>query len=223
MCGRFTYYTPPETLINDFFPEGLEVDGHFEPGYNIPPGVGIAMIRTTMNGPLLLTHSHWGFRPVWAGSKAPTPINARAESVATSGYFREAFAHHRCLIPANGWYEWQRTEAGKIPHYITPTDAERNSAIFFAGIWTPQEGDNTTACAIITEPASDQLQHIHDRQPVVLAPDCLADWLDPGRTDRDSIRAATRRLPTEQLHAYRVSTVVNNARHDSPDLIKQEP
>lgn len=221
MCGRFTYYTPPETLINDFFPDGLEIDGHFEPGYNIPPGVGIAMIRATMNGPLLLTHSDWGFRPVWAGDKAPTPINARAESVATSSYFRDAFAHHRCLIPANGWYEWRQTPSGKEPHYITPANPKQNPAIFFAGIWTPKEGDNTSACAIITEPASETLQHIHDRQPVVLDPSCLQEWLDPSRTDRDSIRSATHRLPTEQLEEFRVSTAVNNARHDSPDLIKR--
>ncbi len=220
MCGRFTFYTPPETLINEFDLDDLEVDGHFEPGYNIPPGVGIAMIRTTMTGSLLLTHSDWGFRPAWAGAKAPTPINARAESVATSGYFREAFAQHRCLIPANGWYEWRQTPSGKEPHYITPADARQNPAIFFAGIWTPHEGDHTTACAIITEPASDHLRHIHDRQPVVLDPGCLRDWLDPARTDRDSIRTATRRLPPEQLQAFRVSTAVNNARHDTPELIR---
>lgn len=111
--------------------------------------------------------------------------------------------------------------SAKEPHYITPANPEQNPAIFFAGIWTPKEGDNTSACAIITEPASEALKHIHDRQPVVLDPSCLPEWLDPSRTDRDSIRAATRRLPTEQLQEFRVSTAVNNARHDSPDMIKQ--
>ncbi|MBW0148982.1 SOS response-associated peptidase [Marinobacter arenosus] len=221
MCGRFTFYTPPETLINDFFPDGLEVDGHFDPEYNIPPGVGIPMIRTSMTGPLILTHSHWGFRPVWAGDKAPAPINARAETVATSRYFREAFAHHRCLIPANGWYEWKQTAQGKEPHYLTPANPERTPAIFFAGIWTPREGDDTTACAIITEPASEAFRHIHDRQPVVLDPACFPRWLDPSLTDRDGIRAATHRLPGDQLEAFRVSTDVNNPRHNTPDLINR--
>ena len=185
MCGRFTYYTPPDTLILEYFPEedfpgGIEIDGQFEPGYNIPPGTGIAMIRMTMNNSLLMAHAHWGFRPVWAeGKKAPSPINARAETVATSKYFREAFAHHRCLIPANGWYEWQQTDGGKTPWYISPTDGSKGSALFFAGVWTPREGDDTTACAIITEPATEQLKHIHDRQPVVLDPSCLRDWLNP--------------------------------------------
>ncbi|AOY88426.1 hypothetical protein BKP64_09755 [Marinobacter salinus] len=221
MCGRFTFYTPPETLILDYFPEGLEVDGHFEPNYNITPGIGIPMIRMTMNGTLILAYSHWGFRPVWAGDKAPSPINARAESVATSKYFREAFSHHRCLIPANGWYEWKQAEQGKEPHYVAPVDEKKHPVIFFAGLWTPREGDETTACAIITEPASESLKHVHDRQPVVLEPSCLKHWLDPALTDRESIRSATHRLSGGQLQEFRVSTAVNNPRHNTPDLINK--
>lgn len=220
MCGRFTFYTPPDTLILEFFPEGMEVDGTFEPSYNIPPGIGIPMIRMSMNGRLVMAHSHWGFRPAWAGDKAPAPINARAETAATSKYFRDAFAHHRCLIPANGWYEWQQHERAKIPHYITPANPKGQPAIFLAGLWTPQEGDETTACAIITEPASEPLKHIHDRQPVVLDPGCLRDWLNPEITDREQVRSLTRRLDPGLLQAMPVSAEVNNPRHDSPALIK---
>ncbi|MBS8239522.1 SOS response-associated peptidase [Marinobacter lipolyticus] len=222
MCGRFTFYTPPDTLILEFFPEGMEVDGKFGPSYNIPPGVGIPMIRSTMNGTLVMAHSHWGFRPVWAeGKKAPTPINARAETVATSAYFRDAFAEHRCLIPANGWYEWKQSEGAKTPYYITSANSTRHSTLFFAGLWTPREGDDTTACAIITEPASEPLKHIHDRQPVVLEPDCLRDWLNPALTERPGIRAATHRLDATHLQAYVVSDQVNNPRHDSAELIRR--
>ncbi|MEQ9546140.1 MAG: SOS response-associated peptidase [Marinobacter sp.] len=222
MCGRFTFYTPPDTLILEYFPEGMEVEGSFEPSYNIPPGVGIPMIRMTMNGTLLMAHSLWGFRPVWAeGKKAPSPINARAESIATSRYFRDAFAHHRCLIPANGWYEWKQTGNGKTPYYISPADNTRDPTVFFAGLWTPREGDETTACAIITEPASENLKHIHDRQPVVLDPACLRDWLSPQLTHRNAIRAATRRLTPDHLRAHEVSDEVNNPRHDAPELIRK--
>jgi len=221
MCGRFTFYTPPDTLILEFFPESMEVDGQFDPSYNIPPGIGIPMIRMSMNGTLIMAHSHWGFRPVWAGDKAPAPINARAESVATSKYFREAFAHHRCLIPANGWYEWTQTEHGKEPHYVTPADSQKYPAIFFAGLWTPREGDETTACAIITEPASEHLKHIHDRQPVVLDPTCLRGWLNPEITDRKQVRTVTRRLAADQLKAVTVSAEVNNPKHNTPDLIRE--
>ncbi|MEE3170789.1 MAG: SOS response-associated peptidase [Pseudomonadota bacterium] len=221
MCGRFTFYTPPDTLILKFFPEDMEVDGTFEPSYNIPPGTGIPMIRMSMNGNLIMAHSHWGFLPSWAGDKAPAPINARAETAATSKYFRDAFAHHRCLIPANGWYEWQQNKQGKIPHYITPANPEQDPAIFLAGLWTPHEGDETTTCAIITEPASEHLKHIHDRQPVVLDPACLRDWLNPDITDRSHVRSVTHRLDPERLHAIPVSPEVNNPRHDSPALIKE--
>lgn len=220
MCGRFTFYTPPDTLILEYFPEGMEVDGYFKPSYNIPPGIGIPMIRMSMNGTPIMAHSHWGFRPVWAGDKAPSPINARAESAATSKYFREAFAHHRCLIPANGWYEWQQTEHGKTPHYITPIDSQKNPVIFLAGLCTPRQGDETTSCAIITEPATETLKHIHQRQPVVLDPACLRDWLNPEISDHEQVRAVSRRLPADQLKVVTVSDEVNNPRHDSPDLIR---
>jgi len=220
MCGRFTFYTPPDTLILDHFPEGMDVDGHFEPSYNIPPGIGIPMIRMSMNNTPVMAHSHWGFRPVWAGEKAPSPINARAETAANSKYFREAFAHHRCLIPANGWYEWQQTEKGKTPYYIAPADPQTHSAIFFAGLWTPGQSGETTACAIITEPAAESFRHIHDRQPVVLDPACLRDWLNPDITDRARLRTVTHRLPSDQLKAVTVSANVNNTKNDSPHLIR---
>lgn len=219
MCGRFTYYTPPNILAQRYFPEGLEVYGQFEPSYNITPGVGIPMIRSSLNGTQMLAHSHWGFRPAWAGEKAPAPINARAETVATSNYFREAFGHHRCLIPANGWFEWVPTINGKEPHYMTAIDPEHTPVLFFAGIWTPVESDETTACAIITEPASDSLKHIHDRQPVVLDPACLKDWLDPSLHNSADIRSVTKRLPMELLEEFPVATRVNSPRNNTPDLI----
>ncbi len=222
MCGRFTYYTPPETLLLNYFPDGLEVDGQFPPRYNITPGVGIPMIRARLSGPAVMAPSLWGFRPTWAGDKAPAPINARAETAARSRYFSEAFAHHRCVIPANGWYEWTREGPGKQPWYITSTDDSKDATLFFAGLWTPYEGDETTACAIITEPAAEHLRHIHDRQPVVLDPGCLADWLNPDITDRQQIRAVSHRLPTRQLTAWPVSPAVNNPRNDSAELIRKQ-
>lgn len=220
MCGRFTFYTPPDTLILRYFPEGLEIDSKIDARYNITPGTGIAMIRRSMNGPAVLATSLWGFRPAWASSGSPAPINARAETVATSSYFRDAFASHRCVIPANGWFEWVQKDSIKQPWYITSSDTDRDPALFFAGLWTPSEGDETTACTIITEPACESLKHIHDRQPVVLDPGSITDWLDPTVQDREQIRALTHRLSAERLTAWQVSTAVNNPRNDSADLLR---
>jgi putative SOS response-associated peptidase YedK len=190
--------------------------------FNIPPGTGIPVILGGASGGPEWGRAEWGFRPRWAQPDAPKPINARAETVATSKYFRDAFAHRRCLVPADGWYEWQASDGYKQPWFIAPGEEESAGVLFLAGIWEPSAED-AICCAIVTEPARPPLDRIHHRQPLALDPGCLQEWLDPELVDRDAIRSAVRRLPTDRLVAYPVSTDVNRPENDHEDLLKRLP
>ncbi len=216
MCGRFARYTPISELAWRYF--DLKLEGVPDTGrYNISPGVEIEAFRAAEEGGSVFQPMYWGFRHhrVMDG---PTPINARAETIATSPYFRDAFAHRRCLIPADGWYEWQATGNGKQPYYVTLAEDAPQDVLFLAGIWEPMAVDDA-CCAIITEPAAQPLAHIHERQPLVLDADCRHDWLDPALTDRAAIRQHTRRLAPEALRAWPISTRVNRPFEDDADLL----
>lgn len=135
--------------------------------YNIPPGTWISGFRQVEHdAPPEQLELWWGFRPKWAKGKAAQPINAGVETVSTSGYFKYTFARQRCLIPADGWFEWLSTESGKQPHYLTRTDHE---AISFAGIYAERE-DGSLGCAILTEPARGSVVEVHSRMPLSREP-----------------------------------------------------
>jgi putative SOS response-associated peptidase YedK len=219
MCGRFAFHTPRSRIATRYFDLQLPV-GDVHARYNITPG-----FRSPASSPLLKRQcpspSRTGaFRPAWAKEDAPTPINIRAEKAATSPYFRSAFAHRRCLVPANGWYEWRKTESGKQPYYITLRDPGEDEVVFFAGLWEPAGEGDDTCCAILTEPVSPAFAFIHDRQPVVLDPERRWQWLDPELSERDTIRKVARRLDPERLIAYPVSTRVNRPANDDPGLLE---
>ncbi len=221
MCGRFALHTPRGRIASRYFNIQLPV-GDVHASYNITPGVQITSVHASEDEPVSFDFSHWGFRPPWAKEDAPTPINIRAEKAATSPYFRSAFAHRRCLVPANGWYEWCKTESGKQPYYITLKDPDRDEAVFFAGLWELAGEGTETCCAILTEPVSPAFAFIHDRQPVVLDPECRWRWLDPELTDWEAIREVAPRMDSSRLVACPVSTPVNRTANDYPDLVEPE-
>lgn len=218
MCGRFDFHTPPNLLAQRYWEHAGPV-ASTAPRYNIAPGTDILSICFHANIGLSFELARWGFRPDWASGKAPVPINARIESLG-SPYFRDAFARHRCLIPANGWFEWQHTEDGKKrPYYITcPTLAE-DEALFFAGIYTPVEAEKGIRTAIITEPSADPIRHIHDRQPVLIHPESLDYWLDPGQEGK-ALKGRIKRTSAEVLGWWPVSDRVNRPTHDETGLIE---
>jgi len=222
MCGRFALHTPRSRIASRYFEIQLPI-GDVRASYNITPGIQITAVYATPEAPATFGFSHWGFRPPWAKADAPTPINIRAEKAATSPYFRSAVAHRRCLIPANGWYEWRKTESGKQPYYITLRDPERDEVVFFAGLWEPTGEGTDTCCAILTVPARAPLDRIHVREPLALDVGCLRAWLDPALTDREGVRAAVRRLAESALRAYPVSTEVNRPEHDHEGLLTPLP
>ncbi|MHB0774414.1 SOS response-associated peptidase [Halomonas sp. WWR20] len=204
MCGRFALYSSDSQLAAKL---GIPmVERKLTRRYNVPPGTWISVIRRDSDDePATLDEMWWGYRPKWAKGKASQPINARAETVASSGYFKSAFQKHRCLIPADGWYEWDKSTTPKQPHFLCRMDRE---PIFLAGIWAERE-DGGVGCAILTEPARGTARDIHDRMPLILDDESLALWLDTGLTDRETLRNVVHHLDAELITHWPVSTQVN--------------
>lgn len=215
MCERFALYTPNSTIAARYWNKRRGV-GDLIGRYNIAPGDSVLAIRKEKEE-LYFDLARWGF----CYSKGPSTLsNVRAEQLLNPEHFREAYTKQRCVIPANGWYAWQTTEAGAQPYYIRPIDPDSRSVVFIAGIWKPAGQGAGIRCAIITEPASNKLAHIHARQPVLLDFDCISDWLDPEITDPVTLKPLVRRFSTEHLTAYAVSKDVNQITNDSASLIE---
>jgi putative SOS response-associated peptidase YedK len=219
VCGRFSLDSDLTTLSAAF---GRALTGDEPPArHNVTPGTWIPALRQA-DAPdaLRLEPLWWGFQPEWSAVRAPQPINARAETVAGSAYFRDAFAHRRCLIPANGWYEWSSGEGRKQPWYITHRDGE---ILWFAGVWAARP-DGRPGCAIITEPARGVAKTIHPRMPLTLNRDSLTPWLSPALSDRAAIRGQIHRLPPEQLvHSPANNRLTREPTHDADLPPHQSP
>ena len=223
MCGRFASTSPPDALASYFGAEApAEPDDEPTPDYNVAPTRDVASIRVR-SGDRHLDFLRWGLVPRWAkdlriGSKM---INARAETVATKNSFRSAFKKRRCLIAADGFYEWKRLDdKTKQPMYIHRADGD---PLAFAGLyerWVDAEGlREVHSCTIITTSANDMMTPIHNRMPVLLAPKDWDRWLDPGYDDVDTLQNLLIPAPDSLLEAYPVSTEVNNVRNNHSDLV----
>lgn len=216
MCGRYGETEGAETLARRFN-AALRAPAT-EPRYNIAP-TQHAPVLTLEDGGLGLSLYRWGLRPGWAKDKAPEPINARSEDAAAKPYFRSAFRSRRCLVPATGFYEWQKTPDGKVPHWIHRADGE---PLTFAGlweVWAPRDAEPVHSFCILTTTPNPVMSPIHDRMPVVLEGDARDAWLDPGVSVPD-LQALMRPWDGE-LRAYPVSTRVNSPRNDGPELIER--
>jgi putative SOS response-associated peptidase YedK len=164
----------------------------------------------------------WGLLPgFWATTKGQRPlINARAESVDSQPAFKESFEQRRCLIPADGFYEWRRDEKGKRPIWFSPPDGE---LFAFAGVWArlePKEGEPVTSCALLTTKPNGVVGPVHDRMPVVLSRDAERTWVDPD-ADLELLRSLLVPAPEELLVAREVGDFVNDVRQDGPKLIEE--
>jgi putative SOS response-associated peptidase YedK len=218
MCGRFTQsYSWKE--VHDF----LNLIGeplNLEPRYNLAPTQAAQVVRADEAGKRRLAFLRWGLVPFWAKDPdgGPRPINARAETVAEKPTFREAFRKRRCLVPADGFYEWQKREKGKQPYRIMLKD-ERVFA--FAGLWELWKGEEEIeSFTIIVTDANDFLKPIHDRMPVILDPKDYALWLDPDAHAANDLKPLLRPCPSDKLSAYPVSRFVNSPKNDDPACIE---
>lgn len=218
MCGRFTLTVSPDQLRAAFdLAEAPPAD--LAPRYNIAPSQPVAVIPN--EDPRRVALFQWGLVPVWA--KDPkignSLINARGETVAEKPAFRAAFKRRRCLVLADGFYEWKREAGGaKTPMYIQLSDGR---PFAFAGLWETwraPEGERRT-CTIITTTPNALMAPIHDRMPVILPPAAYAAWLTPGELPAVEALALLQPYPAEALTARAVSTRVNNPRVDGPELL----
>jgi putative SOS response-associated peptidase YedK len=223
MCGRFTLINPnPRRLASRFdLGEPFEIDDR--PRFNIAPTDPIVAIRRGGGGHNEAGVLRWGLVPGrWAEQKGQRPlINARAESVATQPAFRESFAERRCLIPADGFYEWRRDPEGKQPIWFSPSGEPGGELFAFAGVWARLERRGEpplTSCALITCPPNGMMRPIHDRMPVVLPREDEAAWINP-EAGEEELLALLRPAAEDALVAREVGDAVNDVRDDGPHLL----
>lgn len=219
MCGRFTLIAPAEVVAEHY---GLAEVPPLAPRYNIAPTQPVAAVRLAEDGETReLTHFQWGLVPSWADdpSIGSRMINARSETAAEKPSFRAAFKRRRCLIPASGFYEWQKVNGSKQPIYI---HAAKNKIMSLAGLWeywSGPDGSELETCTILTTGPNNLLEPIHNRMPVVLEPEDYGMWLDPD-TPPDQLMHLLRPIDSEWLDAYPVSTEVNRPQNEGPSLIE---
>ena len=216
MCGRYVIKTPPALMRQAF---GYGEQPNFPPRYNVAPTQPIPVVRL-VDGRRSFALLRWGLIPSWV--KDPRGfsllINARAESVLEKPAFRNAMRRRRCLIPADGFYEWKRDGERKRPHVARP-----KGLVAFAGLWEPWMGPNgeelDTAC-IVTTAANRTLRSLHDRMPAVIPPEAFDLWLDCANVEAETAAALLVPAPEDLFEAYEISTAVNRTANDSADLME---
>jgi putative SOS response-associated peptidase YedK len=217
MCGRFVRQTDIDDIVREFSVVRVACD--LAPSYNIAPTQKVAIV--IQDGVKQLMSVRWGLVPYWAddlaiGSKL---INARIESIAERASFKEAFTKRRCLIIADGFYEWRNVGGKKTPIFIRPKDGK---AFGFAGIyenWISPQGERIATCAIITTEANEAMKPIHHRMPVIVHRELEDRWLDPAINDPGVLCDLLKTCPPREIETYQVSRLVNSADNDSPECL----
>ncbi len=220
MCGRFTLRTPTPVLIKEFY---LSAGPRLTPRYNVAPTQDVAVIRNDPRKRRQLSLVRWGLVPSWAKeiSIGSRMINARSETVAEKPSFRAAFQRRRCLIPADGYYEWSHEGSKKQPNRIRMKD-ERPFAM--AGLWerwkNPADGVAIETCTILTINSNELTSKLHDRMPVILNQHDFDMWLDVEFEQREFLESLLVPYPSDEMKFDRVNPFVNNARNEGPQCIE---
>jgi putative SOS response-associated peptidase YedK len=236
MCGRFVSASTPDQIAAYFDAQPPEPE--LKPSYNVAPTMDVYAVVEGADGSRRVEVFRWGLIPVWAkdikiGQKM---INARAETVATKGAFKGDFKRHRCIIPMDGFYEWQvrQDRKAKQPYFVHRVDGE---PLAVAGLWStwrdrsarpdasPHPGVGPDgwlhSCTVVTTSANETMSTIHDRMPVILPASAWSSWLDPTNDDIDTLGGLLVPAPKELLTLHPVSTDVNKVTNDEPGLIDQ--
>jgi len=224
MCGRYTIAISLDELYEMFRLESFGSYEHtpFKPRYNVAPTQMVPAI-IGHDGKRRLGELRWGLIPSWAKDAkiGYQTINAKAETVAQKPAFRHSFLRKRCLIPADGFYEWQKSDGSKQPYRIVLKD---RAAFAMAGLydtWTDPEGNKLSSCTIITTTPNSLMAGIHDRMPVILRPEDEEIWLDRSCQEETLLKGLLVPYPATAMKAYKVSSAVGNVRNDSPQLIEE--
>jgi len=227
MCGRFVSASPPDEIAQYF--DAAAPEAMLEPSYNVAPTNDVYAI--TSDGDIRRVEAfHWGLVPMWAKDpkQGAKMINARAETLAAKNAYKPALKRRRCLIPADGFYEWRKIDGAKRkqPYYITRPDGE---PFAFAGLWEVwrgkdaegnRTGDPLRSATIITTRPNETMAQIHDRMPVILPPSAWDEWLDPDNDDLDTLGKLLIPAPANLIQLTPVSTEVNNVRNKGARLIE---
>ena len=219
MCGRYTLKTPIDVVAEHFGIE--EYPSSLTPSYNIAPTQEVAAV-VEEEDERKLEMFRWGLVPSWAKDPAigNKMINARAETVAEKPSFRSAFKRRRCLIVADGFYEWQKAgDGGKQPYHFRMKDS---SPFAFAGLWETWDGygEDVRSCSIVTTDANDLMREIHHRMPVILPAENYAAWLDPAFEEKEALRDLLKPYPSDGMEAYPVSRRVNRPGNNEPSVVE---
>ena len=215
MCGRYSIGSDIADISQTL---GVAPPAEFTPRYNAAPSQALPVVSNT--DPQRVSLYTWGVVAFWAKEKGQRLINARAETVAEKSTFKQSFRQRRCWVLADGYYEWQKTKAGKVPHRLVRTDEQ---PMVFAGLWDEhvdqETGEVRHDFCIITTEASPSIAHIHNRMPAMLAADNRSLWLSDTE-DYAGLQSLLRPLADEQIRAYEVSKLVNNVQNDDVSLTR---
>jgi putative SOS response-associated peptidase YedK len=225
VCGRFLSLSSPDELAERFGVDEVRTDP-LPQRWNVAPSTEVYAVIET-GGRRRLGSLRWGFVPHWTRQLrgARQPINARVESVATSRMFADAFVRRRCLVPADGFYEWQARDEGRVkqPYHLADPDGE---PLALAGIWSvwrdPEEPEAPPrySTAIVTTRARGEIERIHDRMPLILPSRLWSEWLTASPEDAPHLTEVVTALPPPRLVATAIGTRVNAVRHEGPELLE---
>jgi putative SOS response-associated peptidase YedK len=218
MCGRFALIVDASVLADVF---DVDPPRQLEPRFNIAPTQTVAIVRAGATAVRECAMVRWGLVPSWAKDEkiGARMINARGETVTEKPSFRSAVKSRRCLVPADGFYEWVRSDAGKQPHFIHFADGR---PFAFAGLWERWhrgEGGPLDTCTIITTGPNELIANLHNRMPVILPNIHHDEWLGPQPLQPERLQELLVPHPAEEMEAYPVSTCVNSPRNDGPECI----
>ena len=220
MCGRFVQAQPINVYADWFGVSSIKTES-LAASFNVAPTDEVYAVAHH-DGERLLGTFRWGLLPWFAKDRkqAARAINARVETAAQKASFKDSFSRRRCIIPADGFYEWERKEKGKLPHYIF---AAGGGPLPLAGLWSswkdPETGERLRTCTILTGRPNELVAPLHDRMPVTIPKELWEEWLDPESQDADVVRGLLDKASSPLLAEYAVSTLVNKVQNNIPELI----